>query len=253
MKFERFVVGMGETNSYIIYDENILEAIIIDPGDEAKRLMKYIDKRFLKIQGIILTHYHYDHTGAVEALKEKYQCPIYAHKKDIEGLKNPEINHSKSSHKKPISIDVDKTLSHGDTINIGNIILEVIHTPGHTPGGICLRVKDTSLIFRNKIYSISDPSILGKDIEPKAEVQEAYRLYESANGAATYSDFKYLLQNHGCSKGSNIKINDHTIIHNTIISDLSFNKTTYDMTNGQVSQTGVSYIEKVEGNKIFFI
>jgi len=108
-------------------------------------------------------------------------------------------------------------------------------------------------IFRNKIYSISDPSILGKDIEPKAEVQEAYRLYESANGAATYSDFKYLLQNHGCSKGSNIKINDHTIIHNTIISDLSFNKITYDMTNGQISQTGVSYIEKVEGNKIYFV
>jgi len=192
MKFERFVVGMGETNSYIIYDENILEAIIIDPGDEAKRLMKYIDKRFLKIQGIILTHYHYDHTGAVEALKEKYQCPIYAHKKDIEGLKNPEINHSKSSHKKPISIDVDKTLSHGDTINIGNIILEVIHTPGHTPGGICLRVKDTSLIFTGDTIFSDD---LGRtDLEGGSEAMLKKTIM---NKVAKWSDDDVIYPGHG--------------------------------------------------------
>lgn len=147
MKFERFVVGMSEANAYIVYDENTLEAIVIDPGDEGKRLMQYIDKRFLKIQGIVLTHYHYDHIGAAEVLKKKYQCPIYAHKKEIEGLKDPEINHSKSSPQKLISIDTDKALSHGDIINVGDIILEVIHTPGHTPGGICLEVKDSNLIF----------------------------------------------------------------------------------------------------------
>jgi len=107
--------------------------------------------------------------------------------------------------------------------------------------------------FRNKMYSISDPSILGKDIEPKGEVKDTYKLYESANGAATYADFKYLLQNHCYSKGNNIKINDNTIIHNTIITDLSFNKATYVMVNGRVNQAGVRYIEKVEGNKIYFI
>lgn len=147
MEFEKLVVGIGETNTYILYDENTLEAIIIDPGDEGKRLIQYIDKKFWKLQGIILTHYHYDHIGAVEELKEKYQCPIYAHKKEIQGLKDPGINHSKSSYQKPISIDVDKALVHGDMINIGDITLEVIHTPGHTPGGICLKVKEHPIIF----------------------------------------------------------------------------------------------------------
>jgi len=147
MKFEKFVVGMNETNAYIIYDENILDAVIIDPGDEAKRLIQYIDKKFLKVKAIILTHYHYDHIGAVEALKKKYQCPIYAHKKDVQGLKDPEVNYSKDSQQKSISIDTDITLSHGDDIHVGDSILEVIHTPGHTPGGICLKVRDANLIF----------------------------------------------------------------------------------------------------------
>ena len=147
MKFERLVVGIGETNTYILYDENTLEAFIIDPGDEGNRLIQYIHKKFLKLQGILLTHYHYDHIGAVKELKEKYQCPIYAHKKEVQGLKDPEINHSKSSYHKSISIDVDKALAHGDMINIGDITLEVIHTPGHTPGGICLKVKDGNIVF----------------------------------------------------------------------------------------------------------
>lgn len=147
MKIERIIVGMHETNTYILNEENNNEALIIDPGDAAKVIMKYIDRNQLQPMGIVLTHYHHDHTGATEELKKKYNCPIYAHKKEVEGLRDPQINLSTVMCRKLISIIPDKVLSEGNTITVGNLDLHVIHTPGHTPGGICLKMKDTNIIF----------------------------------------------------------------------------------------------------------
>ncbi|QXM05443.1 MBL fold metallo-hydrolase [Crassaminicella indica] len=147
MRLERLIVGMLETNGYILYDENMLEALIIDPGDEAKTFVEYISRNRLKPIGIILTHYHYDHIGAVLDLRKKYSMPVYIHKKDEEGLKDPCINHSVSSFRKSISIIPDQTLKDGDTIKTSWVTLEIIHTPGHTPGGICIKVKNKNIIF----------------------------------------------------------------------------------------------------------
>ena len=120
MKIQKFIVGMGETNGYIIYDEKNLEALIIDPGDEAKTFISFIEKHRLKPVGITLTHYHYDHIGGVEELKKKYECPISIHKKDAEGLKDPSINHSLRGFRKPISILPDRLLLDGEKIYVGD-------------------------------------------------------------------------------------------------------------------------------------
>ena len=163
MKFERFIVGMGEANGYIIYDENTLEALIIDPGDEAAVFAGYIQKHGLKPKEIVLTHYHYDHIGAVEALKEKYNCPVSIHKKDVEGLKDPKINHSFRGYRKPVSITPDRILSDGDVIQAGSVALIVVHTPGHTPGSICLVVKDENIAFTGD--TIFDDDLGRTDLE----------------------------------------------------------------------------------------
>lgn len=147
MELEKIVVGINETNAYIIYDSNIREALIIDPGDEAKVIAGYIDRNSLNLKGIILTHYHYDHIGAAEELKKKYSSPIYIHKKEVDGLKDSGMNGSKNKTRKDIAIVPDKTLSDGDLINVSNISLQVVHTPGHTPGGICLKVKGRNIVF----------------------------------------------------------------------------------------------------------
>jgi hydroxyacylglutathione hydrolase len=163
MKFERFVVGMIETNGYIIYDEKTEEALIIDPGDEPKTFIQYIEKNHLKPVGIIFTHYHYDHIGGVEEIKKKYDCPIFIHKKDVEGLKDPNINYSAGSFRKPISIIPDRILREGDKIQAGDVVLEVIHTPGHTHGGICLKVKNEDMVFTGD--TIFDVDIGRTDLE----------------------------------------------------------------------------------------
>ncbi|WP_129600069.1 MBL fold metallo-hydrolase [Anaerophilus nitritogenes] len=142
MQIERLVVGNLETNGYIIYDEKIKEAFIIDPGDEAQKFLNYIEDHQLHPIGIILTHYHHDHIGAVKFIKKKYNVPIFIHQDDVEGLKNPYLNYSKD-----MSITPDKIVKDKDEINGGNITLEVIHTPGHTPGGMCLKVKNEKIIF----------------------------------------------------------------------------------------------------------
>ena len=163
MKFERFIIGMGEANGYIIYDENTLDALIIDPGDEESIFIKYIQKHGLKLKEIVLTHYHYDHIGAVEALKEKYSCPVSIHKKDVEGLKDPKINHSFRGYRRPVAITPDRILSDGDNIQAGSVILTVVHTPGHTPGSICLMVKDENMAFTGD--TIFDDDLGRTDLE----------------------------------------------------------------------------------------
>lgn len=163
MKFERFIVGMGEANGYILFDEESLEAIIIDPGDEESVFINYIQKHHLNPKEIVLTHYHYDHIGVVEGLKNKYKCPVSIHKKDVEGLKDPSINHSARGYRRALSIAPDRILSDGDIIEAGKIVLEVIHTPGHTPGSICLMVPGENMAFTGD--TIFDDDLGRTDLE----------------------------------------------------------------------------------------
>lgn len=169
MKIERFVVGIYETNTYIIYHQNTSQALIIDPGDELKRLTKYIDRNSLKLVGIILTHYHHDHIGVAQQLKVIYNCPILAHKKEVEGLKDPHINYSSQMRGKAISIIPDDLLSDGKIIDVGEGALEVIHTPGHTPGGICLKVVNANIIFTGD--TVFDDDLGRTDLEGGSEEQ----------------------------------------------------------------------------------
>lgn len=146
MKFERLVIGM-DTNSYVIYDENTLETIIIDPGVDSKKIINFIDKNKLEPKEIVITHHHYDHIGAVDDLKRLYGCQVSIHKNDVKGLKDPKLNLSKKGLKKPISITADKVLLDKSIIKVGNVNLRVIYTPGHTQGSICLKVKNEDIIF----------------------------------------------------------------------------------------------------------
>lgn len=120
MQIKTIKVGSLQTNCYVVIEEKSKEGVVIDPGDEALRILAEI--KDLKIRYIILTHGHPDHFGAVEELKRKTGAPL---------LMNPED----SWFVKP-----DQELKEGNEIKFGSLVLKVMHTPGHSKGSICLYI-----------------------------------------------------------------------------------------------------------------
>lgn len=143
MEFEKLELGFAQMNCYILFDNESKEAVIIDPGFDFHIIDKFIVERQLEPVYILLTHSHGDHIGAVEELKKKYKdLKLGIHKDEVEMLKNPELNLSKVLQREPISLEPDFTFKSGDVFEVGSFKIEVIHTPGHSPGGSCFLVGD---------------------------------------------------------------------------------------------------------------
>lgn len=134
----RLVVSPFETNCYIAAEESSRSALIIDPGDEAHLISDAVYGCDVTVIGIVNTHGHADHIGSNAALKGEFDCPITIHELDAALLADPQANLSASIGVGMVSPAADRLLREGDVIDIGGLALTVIHTPGHTPGGICL-------------------------------------------------------------------------------------------------------------------
>ena len=155
MKIETFAVGPLQVNCYIVYDETTKEAMVIDPGDEPDMIMDIIEGAGLKVKFILLTHGHFDHVGAVDDMKELTGAPILIHRND------KEIYSQANAHAFMWGVRIgnppepDKFIEEGDDITLGRLHFKVLHTPGHTPGGICLygigTVFSGDTLFRDSI------------------------------------------------------------------------------------------------------
>jgi len=138
---------VGETNCYIVQDEKTKEAMVIDPGGEVDKISAMIDTLDAKVKYIVLTHCHGDHMGGVDKIKEKYGGKVLIHIQDEPGLKDYNINMSDYIGMGIIEINADSRLNDGDLIHIGDIEFKVIHTPGHTKGGICIYIEKEKILF----------------------------------------------------------------------------------------------------------
>jgi len=135
---KKLTVGPIMANCFILGCEETKEAVVIDPGDETDRILTALEESELKVKYIIDTHGHFDHVGGNKKLKDVTGADIMIHALDA-----PMLNHlSASAAAWGLSADdspsPDETLEEGDTITFGDITLKVIHTPGHSPGGISL-------------------------------------------------------------------------------------------------------------------
>lgn len=134
-----FVVGLFDTNCYIVADATTSDALIVDPGDEPHVIAKAVRSDGLAVIGIVNTHGHADHTAGNGALRREFECPIMVHELDASFLTDPEANLSALvGCTRPSSPPADRLLKDGDEIAVGEMVFRVIHTPGHTPGGVCL-------------------------------------------------------------------------------------------------------------------
>lgn len=141
-------VGQMQANCYIASEEGSREAIIIDPGDDADYIIQKLQDNDLTPELIIATHGHVDHTIAVLELKLAYGIPFYMHKSDEFLLKRIE-----QTAKHFIGFDpgpppkVDVYIADGSVLQAGGIKLKVLHTPGHTPGSVCLWSKNEKVVI----------------------------------------------------------------------------------------------------------
>lgn len=138
MKYEMVVVGALETNCYLVYCEDTLECAVVDPGADPEKIIYLISELGLKPVILINTHGHIDHVGANKDIKDKYDIPLCIHSSDSKMLENilaSALGSILGSKKSP---KPDRFLEEGENISIGNSYLEVIHTPGHSPGSISL-------------------------------------------------------------------------------------------------------------------
>ncbi|MFC1940883.1 MBL fold metallo-hydrolase [Chloroflexota bacterium] len=138
MIIEKLEVGPLASNCYIVGDEANKKGMIIDPGDEADRILSKVKDLELEIKLIVLTHSHIDHISALKDVKEATDAEIALHAEDAESLqgKHPLGAIFGLSLKEPPQ--PDRLLKGGDSIDISDLHFLVLHTPGHTPGGICL-------------------------------------------------------------------------------------------------------------------
>lgn len=150
MKYEILTVGEMTTNCYLLWDSQTLEAAVIDPADEGDYIVEEIDKRKLKVVAILATHGHFDHLMAALDLKLIYNAPFYASSKDMFLLNRQQKTAAYFLKKKNLPPNLTKIDVDLDTINkikLGRGEIEIIQTPGHTPGSVCFYIKDEDLLF----------------------------------------------------------------------------------------------------------
>ena len=146
MKLLKHVVRSMDQNVYIYFDENTKEGVIIDPGAQAAAIAEIIYKNGVYVKAILLTHGHGDHIGAVEALKVKYNVPVGAHRWEVPVLADEGLNLS-GMVGESTSMALDLTFEDGDEFKFDNCTLKVIHTPGHTQGGVCYYDAENKVLF----------------------------------------------------------------------------------------------------------
>ncbi|MBA4535811.1 MBL fold metallo-hydrolase [Bacillus aquiflavi] len=136
MKWKQIPLGPLQTNCYVLVKEN--KCLIVDPGGEEEKLLSYMKSEQLIPKGILLTHAHFDHIGAVDKVREYFNIPVYIHEKEADWLVDPKLNGSQLF---PVGVLIqtkraDKLITKEETITIEEFSFQVFETPGHSPGSV---------------------------------------------------------------------------------------------------------------------
>ncbi len=131
-------VGMLQCNCHIVGDPQNREAIVIDPGDDAARILEAIDRNHLKVTAIVVTHTHLDHVIGLRRVHAATGAPVYVHADDLALYRMLDVQAAWLGWKTPEEAKIDQLVREGDMIRWGSYEAQILHTPGHTPGSICL-------------------------------------------------------------------------------------------------------------------
>jgi glyoxylase-like metal-dependent hydrolase (beta-lactamase superfamily II) len=175
MSLMRFPAGPLQTNGYLLFCPETKKAVIIDaPPEVANRILGVINRDGLQVEALLLTHTHWDHIAGAAELKDKLGFKIYVHKDDAKNLESP------GADGLPMVIPIegvkpDGYLTDGQEIDVGNLKVRVIHTPGHAPGCVCFYLPKEGILisgdtlFKGGIGNLSLPTARPEMMRPSLE------------------------------------------------------------------------------------
>ncbi len=169
MIHEILPVGMLACNCSILGDEASGEAIVVDPGDDIERIEEVLARHRLGVKYIVATHAHIDHVGGIEQLKRSSGAPVLMHADDLPLYQNLALQAAWLGVRPPGMVDVDQFLKEGDAVRCGSLTLDVLHTPGHSPGSLSLHVpgEDARILSGDTLFqnSIGRTDLWGGSLE----------------------------------------------------------------------------------------
>jgi len=181
-------VGSYQTNCYAVYDLSSKSCCLIDPGDAADSILDELDKRGLSVEAVLLTHGHFDHVGAVKEIAAETDCKVYIHA--AEQTMPPMMTAG--------TLYYTDTYDEGTVLELAGLKFRVLHTPGHTPGSVCL-IAEQAMFSGDTLFEGScgrtdlpggDWATITKSLSRLASLESNYRVFPGHGNATTLAEEK---------------------------------------------------------------
>ena len=192
MIHEILPVGPLQCNCSVIGDEANREAMVIDPGDDIQEVLGLVRKHNLQVKQIVITHAHIDHVGGAMKLRATTGAPILLNQNDHALLKMLDVQATWIGMRNPGKVEIDRSITTGESVSAGSLVASVFHTPGHTEGSICLHFpQEKKLIAGDTLFAGS----IGRTDLPGGDTQKIMRSLH--NVVLAFPDETVVVPGHG--------------------------------------------------------
>ena len=196
MKISAFTVGPFQENSYLLVDETLGHAVLVDPGDEGDRLVRAVRESGATLDAIWLTHAHLDHIGGITVVQRAFPVPVFCHAADEPLYRNAHAQAEYFGIPFEQPTPADREVSDGDTLTVGSLSFSVMHAPGHAPGLCVFHGHGVAfvgdLVFAGSIgrtdLPLSDPAAMTRSLALVSTLPPTTRAYPGHGPSTTIGE-----------------------------------------------------------------